>query len=254
MAWCRQAPEIKLQHFADKTFKAMKKKRILIKISIQIALVQERLVAKQTSSHYLNQCWPRSLTPYIVTRPQWVNTLEIQWGMSPGGHHWSYHPGALSSLSCYCNSSKYQVPLDEIYGYPIFQWVAWMIGCQTSNPNEVHQGDITSSFTHSMRCILTPCSFGISGSRSIWSRLHFLCPCALMGVALGRSPNWAEDGWKPHMYVSALGRLFILLLSQQIQNNLVHDKLFRMNIVFLFKFNWNVFPMIQLTIEQHWFR
>ena len=23
-------------------------------------------------SHYLNQCWPRSLPPYGVTRPQWV--------------------------------------------------------------------------------------------------------------------------------------------------------------------------------------
>ena len=25
------------------------------------------------TSHYLRQCWPRSLTPYGVTRPQWVN-------------------------------------------------------------------------------------------------------------------------------------------------------------------------------------
>ena len=24
-------------------------------------------------SHYLNQCWPRSPTPYGVTRPQWVH-------------------------------------------------------------------------------------------------------------------------------------------------------------------------------------
>ena len=26
-------------------------------------------------SHYLNQCWPRSLPLYVVTRPQWVNSL-----------------------------------------------------------------------------------------------------------------------------------------------------------------------------------
>ena len=25
------------------------------------------------TSHYLNQCWPRSISPYGVTRPQWVN-------------------------------------------------------------------------------------------------------------------------------------------------------------------------------------
>ena len=29
----------------------------------------------QATSHYLKQCWPRSLPPYGVTRPQWVNTL-----------------------------------------------------------------------------------------------------------------------------------------------------------------------------------
>ena len=28
----------------------------------------------QAISHYLSQCWPRSLLPYDVTRPQWVKT------------------------------------------------------------------------------------------------------------------------------------------------------------------------------------
>ena len=28
----------------------------------------------QATSHYLNQCWPRSLLPCGVTRPQWVNS------------------------------------------------------------------------------------------------------------------------------------------------------------------------------------
>ena len=27
----------------------------------------------QATSHYLSQCWPRSLSPYGITRPQWVN-------------------------------------------------------------------------------------------------------------------------------------------------------------------------------------
>ena len=29
---------------------------------------------RQATSHYLNQCWPRSLPPNGVTRPQWVKT------------------------------------------------------------------------------------------------------------------------------------------------------------------------------------
>ena len=28
----------------------------------------------QATSHYLSQCWPRSLSPYGVTRPQWVKS------------------------------------------------------------------------------------------------------------------------------------------------------------------------------------
>ena len=31
----------------------------------------------QATSHYLSQCWPRSLSPYGITRPQWVNTPQL---------------------------------------------------------------------------------------------------------------------------------------------------------------------------------
>ena len=30
----------------------------------------------QATGHYLNQCWQRLITPYGITRPQWVNTLR----------------------------------------------------------------------------------------------------------------------------------------------------------------------------------
>ena len=39
----------------------------------QSTLVQVMAWCRQTTSHYLSQCWPRSLSPYDVTRPQWVN-------------------------------------------------------------------------------------------------------------------------------------------------------------------------------------
>ena len=39
-------------------------------------LVQVMAWCRQATSHYLNQCWPRSPTPYGVTRPQWVDTLS----------------------------------------------------------------------------------------------------------------------------------------------------------------------------------
>ena len=38
-------------------------------------LVQIMAWCRQATSHYLSQCWPRSLSPYDITRPQWVNPL-----------------------------------------------------------------------------------------------------------------------------------------------------------------------------------
>ena len=32
----------------------------------------------QATSHNLSQCWPRSLLPYDVTRPQWVNKYRLR--------------------------------------------------------------------------------------------------------------------------------------------------------------------------------
>ena len=38
-------------------------------------LVQVMAWCRQATSHYLSQCWPRSVSPYGVTRPQWVNYM-----------------------------------------------------------------------------------------------------------------------------------------------------------------------------------
>ena len=38
-------------------------------------LVQVMAWCRQATSHYLNQCWLRSMLPYGVTRPQWVKDV-----------------------------------------------------------------------------------------------------------------------------------------------------------------------------------
>ena len=43
-------------------------------------LVQVMAWCRQATSHYLDQCWPRSPMPYGVTRPQWVNTILASLG------------------------------------------------------------------------------------------------------------------------------------------------------------------------------
>ena len=42
-------------------------------------LVQVMAWCSQATSRYLSQCWPRSMSPYGVTRPQWfksINTIQ----------------------------------------------------------------------------------------------------------------------------------------------------------------------------------
>ena len=42
-------------------------------------LVQVMAWCRQATSHYLSQCWPRSLSPYGVTGPQWVKVRPCNW-------------------------------------------------------------------------------------------------------------------------------------------------------------------------------
>ena len=48
-------------------------------------LVQVLAWCRQATSHYLNQCWPRSPMPYGITRPQWVKWPEdVIWRQRSG--------------------------------------------------------------------------------------------------------------------------------------------------------------------------
>ena len=40
-------------------------------------LVQVMAWWRQVTSHYLSQCWPRSMSPYGVTRPQYVKSYSF---------------------------------------------------------------------------------------------------------------------------------------------------------------------------------
>ena len=45
-------------------------------------LAQVMAWCRQATSHYLSQCWPRSLSPYDVTRPQSVKAVWVAWSFS----------------------------------------------------------------------------------------------------------------------------------------------------------------------------
>ena len=43
----------------------------------QSTLVQVMARCRQATSHYLSQCWRRSLSPYGITRPEWVKKHKV---------------------------------------------------------------------------------------------------------------------------------------------------------------------------------
>ena len=43
----------------------------------KLTLGQVMAWCRQARSHYLNQCWPISMPPYGITRPQWVNSPQL---------------------------------------------------------------------------------------------------------------------------------------------------------------------------------
>ena len=57
-------------------------------------LVQLMAWCRQATSHYLSQCWPRSVSPYAITKPQWVS---IGPRSPPCGPPWHQPPCRLTS-------------------------------------------------------------------------------------------------------------------------------------------------------------
>ena len=70
-------------------------------------LFQVMAWCRQATSHYLSQCWPRSLSPHGVTRPQWINS-------TPAGsyyslrHHRTVNIASVQTFMMPCSNSDDQ--------------------------------------------------------------------------------------------------------------------------------------------------
>ena len=67
---------------------------------------------RQAASHYLGQCWPRSVSPYGVTRPQWVKVFicilrGFSWLPCTKDRFWSYIQGWTDITEQTRNSSTF---------------------------------------------------------------------------------------------------------------------------------------------------
>ena len=82
---CPSAPRVCSEPGAQKPVLSLSLDLIVLRwISLDLSddkstLVQVMAWCRQAKSHYLSQCWPRSLSPYGVIRPQWVNKSVLVW-------------------------------------------------------------------------------------------------------------------------------------------------------------------------------
>ena len=78
-------------------------------IDYKSTLVQVMAWCHQVTSHYLNECWPRSLTPYGITRLQWVKEygiLESAWLLDCPSIYWfELHHVVCQSIQLSSNES-----------------------------------------------------------------------------------------------------------------------------------------------------
>ena len=79
-------------------------------------LVQVMASCRQATSHYLSQCWPSSMTPYGITRPQWVNALGSEVCFN------SLAPGRWSNFKSVISRTIFQIMLMNISGEIALRW------------------------------------------------------------------------------------------------------------------------------------
>ena len=102
------------------------------------ALVQVMAWCRQATSHYLSQCWPRSVAIWSDTRPQWVEYMSVNWLRDWCWNVWLTHLRLQqSSCSCYVKSflTIWKSLLDSLF----IDGLAWGCGISTALAREIQQ-------------------------------------------------------------------------------------------------------------------
>ena len=141
----------------------------------QSTLVQVMAWCRPTSSHYLSQCWPRSLLPHGVTRPQWVKIISgyslkyISNGISCEGKDHEFYSYILKQKCCifWWNSchwlilehplchhqNQWNLHIDIIKWKHFLRYWPFMWGIHWSLMNSPHQGQWCGALMFSLICV-----------------------------------------------------------------------------------------------------
>ena len=94
-------------------------------------LVQVMAWGRQATSHYLSQCWPRYLSPYGITRPQWVNSLWLNNDITDLSSALSYVIMVMAKLILNISIDKFE-DKHHIYEGPMWLLSAPLIVVKTT--------------------------------------------------------------------------------------------------------------------------
>ena len=115
-----------------------------------LVFIRARMAQLLCLDLYLFYCFAGLPVPFHS--PFWhkgkiVCSTPVKHGLTPGGCCRDCHLGTLLFSLSHCNSYEDRVPVDEIYGCPIFRWVAvtWLkcVGHRDISTCNGHQGGIT---------------------------------------------------------------------------------------------------------------
>ena len=85
----------------------------------------------QATSHYLSQCWPKSLSPYGTTWPQWVNIFNKTFKLQRTAHVYQYQPHTTKTYWIHsCSEPTTEWHLKALYstdslGLYKVSWHSW---------------------------------------------------------------------------------------------------------------------------------
>ena len=155
-------------------------------------LVQVMSWCRQATSHYLNQCWPRSATPYGITRPQWVNTNPMNWLYNHNKTNHNKNVCTIYQIFYYINSlapGRFKLNFREVISKLSLVIDGWSISCEIAHRwmpplvilVQVMAGCLEATSHYKSQCwprSMLP--YGVTTpqwvNKTTWCRLLFLTP------------------------------------------------------------------------------
>ena len=131
-------------------------------------LVQVMAWCRQATSHYLSQCWPRSLSAYGVTRPQW---------------------GIAGCLFGNLQRPNSLWPSDTIWRHRSMSTLAQVMACCLTtkpSPDTWTNVDLSPATSHGIQEISGP----ILGLRPANERRRYCVTTSLIGWAQAQNQPW----------------------------------------------------------------